>query len=67
MSKSEGKASDKVQDEAKSDFVYDFLYYDRQRVGAFLAQFDNSGHLQQIKSSKSASKTTQRGLKVSLS
>jgi len=66
MSKSDVEASAKEQDEQKNDSVYDFLYYDKQRVGSFLAQFDASGHLQQITASEHASKGSQRGLKVGL-
>ena len=61
---SDEEASDKAPDEQKNDSVFDFLYYDRQRVGSFLAQFDDSGHLQQVKASDSASKGTKRGLKI---
>jgi hypothetical protein len=67
MLTSDEKASEKGQGEQKRDSVYDFLYYDKQRVGAFLAQFDDSGHLQQIKASEHASKVTRRGFKVNLS
>jgi hypothetical protein len=56
-----------VQDaDPKNDSVYDFLYYDRQRVGSFLAQFDNSGHLQQIIERETAQKATKRGFKINV-
>jgi hypothetical protein len=64
MSSSDKKVSGEAQDERQNDSVYDFLYYDRQRVGAFLAQFDDSGHLQRITQSESASKDSGRGLKI---
>lgn len=48
MSKNDEAASEKAQDEISDDAVYDFLYYDTRRIGSFLAQFDDSGHLQQV-------------------
>lgn len=64
MSTNDGKASGKAQDaDPKSDSVYDFLYYDKQRVGSFLGQFSASGHLQQVTESESASKGIKRGFK----
>jgi hypothetical protein len=67
MSKSDVEASAKEQDaDPKSDSVYDFLYNDRQRVGSFLAQFDNYGHLQQIIQRETAQKATKRGFKFNL-
>lgn len=38
--------------------VYDFLYHDARRVGSFLAQFDDNGHLQQIKEGDSSARTS---------
>ncbi len=57
MSKSGKTASEVALDEQKADSVLDFLYQDARRVGSFLAQFDNSGHLKQIKQNESASKS----------
>jgi len=65
MSKNAKKVSAKERGEQKNDSVYDFIYYDRQRVGSFLAQFNASGHLQQIKESESASKGGKHGVKIS--
>ncbi len=64
MSKKPAKTSAEAQEKQRSDSVYDFLYYDRQRVGSFLAQFNDAGHLQRITESRSASKGTRRGFKV---
>ncbi len=64
MSKKPAKTSARAQDKQKNGSVYDILYYDRQRVASFLAQFNDAGHLQQIKENKSASKGTQRGFKI---
>lgn len=64
MSKIVKKVSAEEQDEQKNNSVYDFLYYDKQRVGSFLAQFSDAGHLQQIRESESASKGAKRGFKV---
>ncbi len=66
MSKSEDKASGAAQGEQKSNSVYDFLYHDPQRIGSFLAQFDDAGHLQQITQSESVGKQAHRGYKFNI-
>jgi hypothetical protein len=67
MSKNEEKVSDRAQDgDPKNDSVYDFLFYDKQRVGSFLAQFDDTGHLQQIIERETANKSSKRGVKFNL-
>ncbi len=63
MSKSDDKVSGEAEDEQKNDSVFDYLYCDTPRIGSFLAQFDNAGHLKEITESESASKGTSRGLK----
>lgn len=67
MSKSDKKASAAEPDGHQSDSVLDFLYNDVRRVGSFLAQFDESGHLQRVVQRESASLGQKRGLKVNLS
>ena len=42
-----------------STSVLDFLYHDARRVGSFLAQFDDAGHLQQVTQEESAGKREQ--------
>jgi hypothetical protein len=59
-------ASDAEQDDQSIDSVYDFLYHDARRIGSFLAQFDNFGHLQQLTSSETASKDAKRGYSLKL-
>ncbi|WP_154674634.1 DUF6414 family protein [Mesorhizobium erdmanii] len=66
MSKNDEKASDGGRDGQKDDSVYDFLYFDTQRVGSFLAQFDPSGHLQEVTQHESVAKGTKRGFSVKL-
>jgi hypothetical protein len=66
MSKKDEIASSAEQDGQSTDSVYDFLYHDGQRIGSFLAQFDNLGHLQQVSSSETASKDSKRGFSVKL-
>jgi hypothetical protein len=61
MSKSGEKVSNEEQDGANTDSVYDFLYYDARRVGSFLAQFDQFGHLQNVTKGETASKGAKRG------
>jgi hypothetical protein len=60
-SKNELIVSGEERDERQSDSVYDFLYHDVRRVGSFLAQFDDAGHLQQVIQSESAVKGKKRG------
>jgi len=62
-SKREYAASEVAQDGQLSGSVYDFLYHDVRRVGSFLAQFDEAGHLQQITQSEHATKGQSRGLR----
>jgi hypothetical protein len=62
----EKQVSEREQGEQERDSVFDFLYHDARRVGSFLAQFDDSGHLQQITQSESRTKGLKRGWKFSL-
>jgi len=60
MSRKGAKASKKEPDEHQSVSVYDFLYHDSRRIGSFLAQFDEAGHLQRVTQSESTAKGTRR-------
>jgi hypothetical protein len=60
------QVSEKEQGEQERDSVFDFLYHDARRVGSFLAQFDDAGHLQQITQSESRTKGLKRGWKFAL-
>jgi hypothetical protein len=64
-SKKEKEVSDAELDERPSDTVYDFLYHDARRVGSFLAQFDDSGHLQKLTQSESVRGRGRRGYEIS--
>ena len=64
MSQPESEASEAEQGEPESDSVYDFLYHDARRVGSFLAQFDEAGHLQQVTQSEGAMRGSKRGWKA---
>jgi hypothetical protein len=64
MSEREPKASEGEQDEQQRDSVYDFLYHDSRRVGSFLAQFDEAGHLQQITQSENVTRGQSRGYRL---
>jgi hypothetical protein len=66
MSKSVEKASEKALDEPQSDSVYDFLYCDSRRIASFLAQFDDSGHLEKVIQRESAATGSKRGWKFGL-
>lgn len=66
MSKSAEKASSAGQGEPQNDSVYDFLFHDARRIGSFLAQFDDSGHLTQVTQSESASKGAKRGYRINI-
>lgn len=59
-------ASGAEHDDQDTDSVYDFLYHDARRIGSFLAQFDDFGHLQQITASETASKGGKRGYSFKL-
>ena len=58
------KASGEEPDDPSQDSVYDFLYCDTRRIGSFLAQFDVSGHLQQVTASDSISKGHKGGIQI---
>lgn len=62
MSTTESAASDEEPDARENASVYDFLYHDARRIGSFLSQFDDSGHLQQVRQTESVGKS--RSLKV---
>ncbi len=64
MSKTESAVSAQEQGEPGSDSVFDFLYHDVRRVGSFLAQFDDAGHLQQVTQSDGATRSSKRGWKA---
>jgi hypothetical protein len=51
-------ASEPEREGQENDSVFDFLYHDARRVGSFLAQFDKSGHLQQVKQTESVGRTS---------
>jgi hypothetical protein len=65
-SESEKIASDVEREEHESDSVFDFLYHDVRRVGSFLAQFDDAGHLQGLTQSETVSKRLKRGWRFAL-
>lgn len=52
MPKSEEVDSEELLEGRKSNSVYDFLYQDVRRVGSFLAQFEEHGVRQSIKSTE---------------
>jgi hypothetical protein len=66
MSREDETVSGAEHAEQSTDSVYDFLYHDARRIGSFLAQFDDLGHLQQITASESASKGAKRGYSLKL-
>jgi hypothetical protein len=66
MSRSVEKASEGEPEESQNDSVFDFLYCDSSRIGSFLAQFDDSGHLKEVRQRETASKGRKRGFEVSV-
>lgn len=66
MSKNVEKASKKVLEEPQNDSVFDFLYCDNHRIASFLAQFDDSGHLERVIQRESAQKGSKRGWSFNL-
>jgi hypothetical protein len=65
-SENEKIASGEGQEEPRSDSVLDFLYHDARRVGSFLAQFDDAGHLQGLTESETVAKRVKRSWKLSV-
>ncbi|MGP0092677.1 MAG: hypothetical protein ACLPKB_22475 [Xanthobacteraceae bacterium] len=66
MSKNGEKASIKAPEEHQKDSVFDFLYCDTRRIGSFLAQFDDAGHLEKVIQRESLTKGVKRGVELSL-
>ncbi|WP_224543116.1 hypothetical protein [Mesorhizobium sp. CA16] len=60
------KVSDEGQGEHHENFVLDFLYNDARRIGSFLAQFEDSGTLQQVTQHESVAKGNKRGWRIGL-
>lgn len=54
MSRDYDRASGREPEGQRSDSVLDFLYHDAQRIGSFLAQFDDAGYLTQVTQGESA-------------
>lgn len=67
MSQTENEASDPEQGALESGSVFDFLYHDVRRVGSFLAQFDDSGHLQQVTQAEGSQRGAKRSWRASIS
>jgi hypothetical protein len=67
-SKNVSKASARAPEASADDLVLDFLYYDAPRIGSYLAQVDDSGHLQQVTQADTAARDVRRGsgIKASL-
>ena len=69
MSKTQKKASETAHEVSGAAPVYDFFYYDAARVGSFIGQLDDSGHLQTVKQSENVTRTRkpEHSLKASVS
>ncbi|MGP4749878.1 DUF6414 family protein [Agrobacterium pusense] len=48
------------QDQQEENSVFDFLYYDVSRIASFLSQFDDSGHMTELRRSESAVSKSQK-------
>jgi hypothetical protein len=64
MSSSENEVSGEEQGAQANVSVYDFLYHDVRRIGSFLAQFDEAGHLQKITQSEGIVRSQSRGFRI---
>jgi len=53
-----------VPEQHEKDSIFDFLFHDGRRIAAFLAQFHDYGHLQNIKSREGISKDVKRGFSL---
>ena len=49
--------SDQADADSSAPFVLDFLYHDSRRIGSFLSQFEEDGHLQQFTRTKNGSRS----------
>lgn len=58
MSSKAVETSSGVAGSLARDSVYDFLYYDAQRLGSFLAQLDPNGHLQGLTQAVTVTEST---------
>lgn len=66
MSESESAASDLAQEGLENASIYDFLYYDSQRVSSFLAQADANGALTSISTTEGVQKGSKRAKRFKL-
>lgn len=66
MSKNDKTVSQKGQDEADPDSVFDFLYHDSRRIASFLSQFDANGLLTGLTQGESVAKGTKRSKKLGI-
>lgn len=66
MSKSVETASEKAPGEPQNDSVFDFLYCDTGRIASFLAQFDDSGHLERVIQRETTTKGTRRAVEFGI-
>lgn len=66
MSKKEKGASAGEQEESGRHSVFDFLYYDHQRIGSFLAQFFDDGLLEKVLQKETVGTVRQRGFKFAV-
>jgi hypothetical protein len=67
MSTSDRTAFEEAPDAPETDSVFDFLYHDVRRVGSFLAQLDEAGHLQQVTQTDLVTKSRNLSWKAGLS
>src|SRR5688500_5363914 len=66
MSTSDEKASGAEAGEPQKDSDLDFIYCDTQRIGSFLAQFDDVGHLQRVIQRETITSGNMRGSKLNI-
>jgi len=65
-SRNANEASGKAPEGSDADEILDFLYYDAARVGSFLAQVDEGGHLKEVVQGESVTKGAKSGIGVKL-
>ncbi|WP_431204802.1 hypothetical protein ACQ86E_07060 [Bradyrhizobium betae] len=66
MSQNSGQVSEGELVGPQSDSVYDFLYCDTRRIGSFLSQFDDAGHLEKVVQREGVTKNAKRGFAVNV-
>jgi hypothetical protein len=61
MSKEPKPVSSEAREESEGAVVFDFFYYDAARVGSYIGQLDDSGHLRTVTQLESVARSRKPG------